>query len=518
MFTASLKEAMIGLLLTSSAVKVFGSATENNGTGTACNLLAATFPSKTFAPGSANYTLISQTDIYSETCVLEPGCVFMAANEDDVAQAISFIYETNTVFSVVSGGHMPVPGAQSNNGGVMLALTNLDNKTLSDDHSVASIGPGNRWVEVYTWLQPYGLAVAGGRYSSVGVGGVLIGGGINFFGNRYGFSVNTIVGVQVVLGNGSIVEASATSHADLFWALKGGNNNYGVVTRFDLNTIPITSAYGGIAGWLGTDLTSQFVQAIEDFLLSPEGIDDPYTEINPSITVQPSYYGNGTGLWESVLVPFVAGNYSSVSGPPSLVNFTNLPDPVSISVLGQEDNYVDILNTVESINTEDIYGKGQIYGCLSAKIAPGVVQLAVDTVLTPALTQLANVSGAFVAISPEAISSSMLQVAHDSGPYAIDLDPDDGAFIIILATVTWDNASDDELVQTFMNNTLTNLENVLVQNDLFYNYIYINDAAPGQYPYSTYGNGQSLDRMKAVQTSYDPLGVFKDLITSGFKL
>lgn len=355
--------------------------------------------------------------------MLGPACVFIPSDENDVAAALGIIHDAQTIFSVASGGHMPVPGAQSNNGGVMISLANINTKEFNSDRSVASIGPGNRWIEVYNWTAPYGLAVAGGRYSNVGVGGLLVSGGINYFGNRYGFSVNTLVGARVVLGNGTIVEASKTSNPDLFWALKGGSNNYGIVTRYDMVTIPLTTAYGGLAVWQGSDATAQFIEACQSFIESPKGIDDLDTEINPSITIIPT---KDNVTWQPVIAPFVSGSHSGT--PSSLVNFTAIASPV-LNNLAQEENWVDIPNKVQEVNTEDANGQGQIFGCLSSKIAPGLIQLAVDTVLTPAIEQLSDVKGAFIAVSPESISQTQLQAAQDSGEYAIDLDPKDGSFV-----------------------------------------------------------------------------------------
>jgi hypothetical protein len=370
--------------------------------------------------------LISYTeDIWSATCVKDPACVFLPSNARDVAAAIKIVQATQTIFSVISGGHMPVPGAQSNDGGVLISMANITTRKFNRDRSVASIGPGNRWIQVYDWTAKFGLAVAGGRYSNVGVGGLLVSGGINFFGNRFGFSVNTIVGVEVVLGSGEIVEASKSKNSDLFWALKGGSNNFGVVTRYDLFTIPITSAYGGLAAWQGLNATDQFIKACQSFLeAGPAGIEDLHTEINPSITIIPTPQGV---TWQPVIAPFVAGNYSA-AGPPSLKNFTAIPN-APLNTLQQFDSFVDVPANVQSVNTEDENGQGQLFGCLSAKIVPGVVQLAVDTTLRPAIAQLSNVEGAFVALSPEPISQLQLQAAQNSGEYAIDLDPADGSFV-----------------------------------------------------------------------------------------
>lgn len=224
---------------------------------------------------------------------------------------------------------MPVPGAQSTNTGVMIGMTNFNTKKLINGKSVAQIGTGQRWVDVYQWISPYGLAVAGGRYGEVGVGGLLLGGGVSNFGNSHGWSFSTIVGYQVVLADSSIVEVSATSQPDLFWALKGGGNNFAIVTRFDMKTIPITAAFTGITAWAG-DVFPQYIKAIADFITPGGGIDDPLTQINPTVAITPP---NGT--LQALNIPFVAGN---TQNPASLANFTAIT-PNIFNDLGPRANW-----------------------------------------------------------------------------------------------------------------------------------------------------------------------------------
>lgn len=87
---------------------------------------------------------------------------------------------------------MPVPGAQSTNTGVIIGMTHFNTNSLTNGTHVAQIGTGQRWADVYEWISPYGLTVAGGRYGEVGVGGLLLGGGINNFGNSHVWSVSNI--------------------------------------------------------------------------------------------------------------------------------------------------------------------------------------------------------------------------------------------------------------------------------------------------------------------------------------
>lgn len=128
------------------------------------------------------------------------------------------------------------PGASNSPCGVTIDLQGLDSIDLGADKSTVSVGPGATWDAVYATLDPLGLSVAGGRIAGVGVGGLTLGGGISYFGPRYGWTCNTASGFEVVLANGTIVEANEAQNADLFQGLRGGSNNFGVVTRIDLVT------------------------------------------------------------------------------------------------------------------------------------------------------------------------------------------------------------------------------------------------------------------------------------------
>ncbi|KAI0483444.1 hypothetical protein F4859DRAFT_528850 [Xylaria cf. heliscus] len=477
----------------------------------ACRQLAAKFPSKTFISGSSNYILESDSNIWSKTCVLDPSCVFTPSDEHDIASALGIIKATKTKFSIRSGGHMPVIGAQSNDNGVLIALTNIDTKQFNDDKSVISVGPGNHWIDVYNLTAQYGLAVVGGRYAQVGVGGLLTGGGINYFGNRVGWSCNTLTGAQVVLGNGSIVETSATSHPDLFWALKGGNNNYGIVTRFDLKTYPIGQVYAGGTVWDGEEVAQQVADAIQAFVMPGGGIDDIDTELNPTIEVHPY---KDEQFFRSDYLPFVNGTFSTP--PASIENFTSIPG-AWYDTVSQRDSWVSLAVEVATVDNNL---RREQFRALAVKIAPGVVDLAVDVILRPALAseKLREVNGSVVSVAFEPISQAMLQAAKDSGEYAIDLDPADGSFMILLIATNWFDAKWDNLMYSYSKNAADRFVAKAKALGVFHDFIYLNDAAGGQNPYATYGKGKSLPRMRKVQKAYDPEGVIKNLMTSGFKL
>ena len=164
-------------------------------------------------------------------------------------------------FAIKGGGHNAGIGFANINDGVTIDMTSLASITLSSDRAVASVDAGARWVDVYAYLDAYKLAVAGGRNGNVGVGGLLVGGGISHFSASRGWACDGVVNFEVVLGNGSAVSANAHSNADLYAALKGGANNFGAVTRFDLATFP----QGNISSTLVINDGSHARQVFEAF-------------------------------------------------------------------------------------------------------------------------------------------------------------------------------------------------------------------------------------------------------------
>lgn len=128
------------------------------------------------------------------------------------------------------------PGASNSQGGVTVDLANLNSIDVKAQDSTVSVGPAATWDAVFAKLDPLGLSVAGGRVAGVGVGGLTLGGGLSYFGPRHGWTCDTTTAFEVVLADGSIVEASESQNTDLFRGLRGGSSNFGIVTRIDLKT------------------------------------------------------------------------------------------------------------------------------------------------------------------------------------------------------------------------------------------------------------------------------------------
>lgn len=196
-----------------------------------------------------------------------PFCFIQPRSTDEVSRAISTLHETAGAgdwhIALRSGGH----GTHHSNNidtGVTIDLTLLNASTYDAATNIASIGTGARWGKVYTDLLQHGVSVVGGREGVVGVGGLILGGGVSWYTPKRGFACDSVVNYEVVLADGSIVQANRSSHADLWRALKGGGANFGVVTRFDVEAFPavnITKATRVVS----MDYVDEVVDAVVEF-------------------------------------------------------------------------------------------------------------------------------------------------------------------------------------------------------------------------------------------------------------
>lgn len=113
----------------------------------------------------------------------------------------------------------------------------MNTTTYTLGSATASVEAGSTWGKAYATLDPFGVTVAGGRASVVGVGGFITGGGYSFHSNRAGFGCDTVRNFEIVLANGTVVNANAKENADLWRAQKGGSGNFGFITRIDMGKL-----------------------------------------------------------------------------------------------------------------------------------------------------------------------------------------------------------------------------------------------------------------------------------------
>ncbi|OOF94119.1 hypothetical protein ASPCADRAFT_208674 [Aspergillus carbonarius ITEM 5010] len=225
-------------------------------------------------PGSQLYDSSRSSYFAQQEAQIQPLCVVAPSTVDDVSTALKSLTsiaasladeeKPTCNFAIRSGGHAPVAGAANIQAGVTLDLRGLNAINLSTDQTITSVGVGATWGEVYAILDPLNRSVAGGRVAQVGVGGLTTGGGISYFSPRYGWTCDTAQNFEVVLANGTIVNANADENPDLLIALRGGSNNLGVVTRVDLTTFEQGLLWGGSV-FYSFDTIDQQLKATAEF-------------------------------------------------------------------------------------------------------------------------------------------------------------------------------------------------------------------------------------------------------------
>lgn len=219
-------------------------------------------------------------------------------------------------FSIKGGGHSAIPGAANINNGVSMHMEKLKRIDISPDGESAIVGSGNLMSDIYTGLGPANLTAMVGRYAKVGLG-VAVGAGFSYLVNKNGLAVDNVLNFEVVLANATIANANATNNPDLFKALKGGNNNFGVVTSFKLQTEKTDgSIYGGIMYYPESSL-DQVHDIVYDYHVR-QAVEDPLTH------VMPSFGYNGTTN-ESTSFNLVMYNKGLNELPPVLQGWTDIP-------------------------------------------------------------------------------------------------------------------------------------------------------------------------------------------------
>ena len=202
---------------------------------------------RTLFPGQAAFEsrIGSYFDIKQQD--LTPHCIVQPKDPEEVALAVKILTATRLCkFAIRSGGHTPYAGASNIEDGVTLDLQFLNAVQYDAKNNLVKVGPGAQWNDVFNTLEPLGVMTTGGRSSSVGVGGLTLGGGISYFSPEHGLICDNVLEFEVVLANGSITTASKTKNPDLFTVLKGGNNNFGIVTSFKFATFSYSGLWGGL--------------------------------------------------------------------------------------------------------------------------------------------------------------------------------------------------------------------------------------------------------------------------------
>jgi FAD/FMN-containing dehydrogenase len=206
--------------------------------------LSRDFSGDIIEPGHADYATAAPVPLAAGA----PAVILRPSSVGGVQAAVRFAAESGLPLAVRGGGHS-FAGHGTNDGGVVIDLSNLAEVEIIDNEGhLVRIGGGATWGQVAAALAPHGLAISSGDTKSVGVGGLTLAGGIGWKVRKYGLALDNVAAAEVVTANAEVVHASAEENPELFWAIRGGGGNFGIVTAFEFVAHPTTDVfYGRIA-------------------------------------------------------------------------------------------------------------------------------------------------------------------------------------------------------------------------------------------------------------------------------
>ncbi|KAH6991301.1 hypothetical protein BKA56DRAFT_610845 [Ilyonectria sp. MPI-CAGE-AT-0026] len=451
-----------------------------------------------------------QTEYWSTSCgALKPSCILYPSTADEVASILTILSDNDEHFAVKSGGHNPNDYFSSIAGGPLLSTKKLDQIILDPKTGRVRVGPGNRWDDVASELDGTGWTVVGGRIGNVGVGGYMVGGGLSFLTQQYGWAMSSILEMEVVLANGTIVTASKTKHSDLFKALKGGGNNFGVVTSFLLQGYKQGEIYGGTLIFTRSEKTdAKLLKALRDF--TEYNTDDKAAII---LTAERTAVGV-VDIWtmfvfyDGPVVP--AGTFDNFT---SVGPLTNTAKTRSYSDLLTSNNQFVIKGSIYTIGTETVPLPSAANG---VEVLGGIHQFWRN--VSQPVMGVANVA---VVIGYQPFPKRMAKISREKGFDLLDME-DDVDRIIVELNYSYLLQADTKKIDKAMKNTFGGIrsrvlewqDNGVLERDVLLP-LFMND---GYYSQDYFGRlrPEHHQLVKKVAAQVDPNGLFRDR-TGGFK-
>ncbi|KAK5947264.1 hypothetical protein PMZ80_001413 [Knufia obscura] len=456
-----------------------------------CTTLALAYKDETYQRGSSKYEAFRKSYWSDQQAEVEPQCVFEPTSAQQVSVAILLTRLTQCPFAAKSGGHAAFASASSIEDGVSISLAKFNQINIAGDKETVDVGPGNKWQAVYAKVDKQGLAVLGGRDGDIGVGGLTTGGGVSLFSSQYGW---------VVTAWGLILEASTKSNPDLYWALRGGGNNFGLVTNFKFEAVKMDKIWGGPVGWT----QAAFPAVIKAYYnLGVNSPSDPKAAAIMSFSATGSALGNIVQVLVSYSEPKVV--------PPIFNEFAAIPGAIyNTTSIRSISNYSEGFASWPAGTRDEIWTHTSV---LDVEFMTFIK----DTLFDIAPRTQAQTTGLRVSASYQAITQGMLQNMKKNGGNPLGLADEKAPLLLLSQAWIWENAEDDETVYAAMREFQTKVEERAIATGVNIDYRYMNYANVYQDVIASYGQ-DNKNRLKKIAATYDPTGVLQRLQPGYFKL
>jgi FAD/FMN-containing dehydrogenase len=332
--------------------------------------LSGSFHGTSWTAGTPEYE--DARTVFNGMIDRRPAVIARCADSTDVVSALDLARSRGLDVTVYGGGHA-VTGAAVADGAVCIDLRGMKDIEIDVETAVARVGGGCIWRELDAAGQAHGLAVTGGRMSGTGVGGLTLGTGSGWLERMFGYTCDNLLEAEVVTADGRIVSASPRENPELFWALRGGGGNFGIVTRFTLQLHPVGPQVLGGMLLYPAKMSASVLKSWRDFILTaPDEVGGGVGLITappldfvpaalrgqPVIAVIPFYVGD-TAEGERALAPLLE------YGPPA----ANLVQPMPYTAMQQ---LIDAANPKGLSN----YWKADFYDSLPDEAVDTLVEIA----------------------------------------------------------------------------------------------------------------------------------------------
>ncbi|KAI0100928.1 putative oxidoreductase [Nemania sp. FL0031] len=464
--------------------------TEKEITPPHCEALVALLgTTRVFLPGSAGYNASVASYFSPQAASVRPACYVAPQTTPEVSAVVKSLTSSANggphEFAVRSGGHTWFADANSSPGGVTIDLRGLRAVVLSVDRSTV---------------------VAGGRVAGVGVGGLTLGGGISYFGPREGWTCNQAVAFEVVLADGSIVVASEDGeNADLWWGLRGGSNNFGIVTRIDFRTFKQQSPLWYSMTFNPLSVVDEQIKIYAD-LMAPQNYD-----INASYLTGWAYAAtHGLSVTLNQLV------YTQPNGNATPDYFKPVLDLPAITT-GISGTVVGNMSTLATKSATMQAPQAAQYMTATVTFEPTEAMIRETyAAFNASLPLVQNVTGISWALNLEPLPPQIYARSADTN--ALGLAGKDGrSLAVCLISPSWSDGAQNEQVYAAARALLDDVVARAKKLGVYDPYIYLDYAAPWQEVIPSYG-AESVKRLQELRKRVDPNHVFTKKVPGGFKI
>ncbi|KAF2734667.1 FAD binding domain-containing protein [Polyplosphaeria fusca] len=463
-----------------------------------CDPLSALYPDQLFLPNTTLYT--SSISSYAwMSGHLQPACIIQPQSTSQLSFIIKILADFNTTFAIRGGGHNANPGFSNIDNEVTIDMRGMRQIEVGD--GVLRVGAGALWGEVYDAADAKNVSVMGGRISTVGVGGLTTGGGMSIFSLDRGWVCDGVKNFEVILSNSSVINANATSNPSLFRSLKGGLNNFGVVTRFDLTTFKHGPIWGGTT-LLSNASESDLIREVTNFKMAKH---DPsaHTVTIFGYNLPDKSYMLLNNMW--YLKP--NANKTSLHGLMSLE--PKLNQSLVVASAGEH---------ARRVATPIPAGTWALWGTTTVSISPTILfkihEIWKST--SSLITSKFPASDINFAFGYQSVPKS----TPESGPNSLGIPSTavpERDWVNLLVTFQYQDGALTSDLEAILLGAIDKVDGIAREEGAHVKYKYMDYAHWKQDVFGGYG-AEEVERMKGVAQDYDPLGMFQHQVTGGFKL